>query len=184
MKKSICLGLSLLIFSQPIFAKSFVSVGYLNISDEVVMNSFQAPLDTNLNALSLTYGYRYELNESLSIVPEAIFAYGLGSQKVDSIFHSGDIVSRGQVELSKMIMFSISGEYRLGESISLFATTSYSKPEYELKRSNFTRHLDNGWNAGIGGGVSHSFTKNLDSRISYDVMGQTGVFNVNLRYYF
>jgi len=186
MKKIIGFGLSLLIFSQSIIAKSFVSVGHLAISDEVDPIYFLGPTDINLNALALEYGYRYKLNETLSIVPEATFAYGLGSQKVDNIIIGGDMIFRGKVELSKMIMFSLSGEYRLGDSISVFATTSYAKSEYEVipNRSSIISHLGRGWNAGIGGGIVYSFTKHLDSRISYDVMDQTKVFNVNLSYYF
>lgn len=129
--------------------------------------------DISLGAVVGSVGYRFVVNDAVSVIPE--LRGGIGVQ--DDTFMGVD------VELDSLFGGVFRLEFNLSDVVYLQVSPSYVR--YEASASSaFADISESDEEFGIGGGLGFRFNPNLSAEVAYESIDDLDVYLIGLRFDF
>ncbi len=156
--------LILLIAFMPFAANAewVAGAGFYNLSDD------EGGVDISLNAVTGSIGYRIENdNSNFSFMPELRAGIGIGDDTVFGV----------DVELDRVLVFSLRGQFDFENGAYFFAAPAYANIEVKASAAGFSVSEDDS-QAGIGAGVGFRFNERNFAEVSYETYDGTDVIGI------
>ena len=141
--------------------------GIYNISDE------EGSLDISLSALTGSIGYRFKSENNFWFMPELRVGIGVGD----------DTLLGADVELDRVLVLAVRGQYDFDSGMYLFGAPSYANLKVKASSGGFSAS-DDSWEFGVGGGAGYNFSDTIMGEISYETYDGADVFGLALKFAF
>lgn len=180
MKKKIIGALALLTCTTIANANWVGSVNYSSFSDK-----FGPSQDLDLGALGATFGYRFELTDKITLVPEARIGFGLGG---DTVTIESEQNIRDDFEINDYYGVAVRGEYVVYDHVYVFGVLSYQNIEIKLDAVRvdgepviFDGLTLSQTDLGIGLGAGWHINERNALELSYEDIDGTGLITAGYR---
>lgn len=168
MLKKTLLGALLLSLSSATMANNWVAgASYMSMQDDILDKSIK------LGAITGSIGYKFDLGNNFSVVPELRLGFGLGDDKI------GD----AKLEIKRFTALTVRGQYDFASGAYVYAAPSYAN--LDVKASAYGESdSDDSNEFGFGAGVGYNFNKQLGAEFSIESYDGTKIYSVGARYSF
>jgi opacity protein-like surface antigen len=154
-------GLLLAVMSAPAAAQFSSGLAYHHLDAD----------DFSLGGIVGSIGYRFELNDAVSLIPEVRGGIGV----VDDEFMGAD------VELDGVFGGVLRLEFQLNDAVYLQLSPSYARYKASIS-SSFVDISESDEEFGIGGGIGFRFNPNFSAEVAYESVDDLDVYLVGLRF--
>jgi len=130
--------------------------------------------DISVAALVGSVGYRYAINETVTVVPE--LRVGLGVK--DDSFEDATIKING------FVAGAVRAEFAVSEPVYLFAAGSYGRYRIKANIPGAGSVSDANKDWGFGGGIGFNFSQNGSIELGYEDIGGLDAYSAGVRFKF
>ena len=127
----------------------------------------------DLFVANATLGYKFPVNEHISIQPEIRGGVGLNEDSVSGV----------DVEINNTFGFNLRLQAEISNSIYVFAQPSYTRYEVEAEGFGF-EFSDKSWEFGGGGGLGFRLNQNFALEAGYERVDDLDTWRAAFRFYY
>ena len=164
MKVRGCLLAVGLCFAINAWGQGTASLGYTQIDDS----------DIALGASVATVGYRFELNDSLALVPELRGGVGIRKDTFEDVTY----------KLKGLAVAGLRAEFSPTESVYLFTAISYGRYRFKARAFEVLSISDSTDEFGFGGGIGFRVSEDTFLELGYEDIDDIDVLSVGVRFHF
>jgi len=150
-----------LAFSGHVSAQGVSGLGYLQVDDG----------DVALGAMLGSVGYRFEVSEAISLVPEIRGGIGVRDDSFAGV----------KFKIKGVVAAALRAELQVSEPVYLFTVASYNR--YRIKASAQGASIGvTDEDAGFGGGIGFSIGNGGSFEVGYEDIGGLDVISAGIRF--
>ncbi len=176
MLKKLLLGTLILTASTITQANSWVAgIGYMNVSES------EDDMDINLGAITASLGYKFQVTDTLYIIPEVRLGTGVAKETINIWDVNVDI------EIKSFSAISVKAQWELDNGLYFFAAPTYANLDIKATASyggNSESASEDSNEFGLGGGIGYSFNESISTELMFETYEDLNALTVGVKFSF